>query len=30
VTFDGVVESQVEAALQELIGLLPAGAVARR
>lgn len=27
VTFDGVVESQVEAAVQELIALLPAGAV---
>jgi len=30
VTFDGVVESQVEAALEELIGLLPAGLLARR
>ncbi len=29
VTFDGVVESQVEAAVQELIALLPAGAVRR-
>jgi molybdopterin-biosynthesis enzyme MoeA-like protein len=29
VTFDGVVESQVEAAVQELIGLLPAGTLRR-
>jgi molybdopterin-biosynthesis enzyme MoeA-like protein len=29
VTFDGVVESQVEAAVQELIGLLPAGVMRR-
>jgi molybdenum cofactor synthesis domain-containing protein len=30
VTFDGVVESQVDAALEELVGLLPAGSVTRR
>jgi molybdenum cofactor synthesis domain-containing protein len=29
VTFDGVVESQVEAAVEELIGLLPAGVMRR-
>ena len=29
VTFDGVVESQVEAAVQELLGLLPAGTLRR-